>query len=332
LSRIVRATVLAVVTALSLTGCAAGHTVLGIHEAPKADASSPPLTDSRANSILAKVFTVAAQTDTTDGAAARAAQRTAYTGEGLRAVGARGKLASVQSAVVGSALGAPQPRLLAVSRGDGYPRFIVAQSVTSEGGSPILHLLTSPDALTPYRISTSVTMLPGSTVQPFAALNQGSPLATDGKGLAVAPTALLDGYAAGMAFPGKPVPNPLFAEDSFSVQVRTRAAGVAKAVSSQATFSQIHQVVPGSVYAVRQASGDALAFGVLQRTDSFAVKPNQAVNTIADKEFVRLSGKKQVTKEASRTTLEFVVFAVPRANGPATLVAASEQLVAGSGS
>ena len=248
-------------------------------------------------------------------------------------MGARAKLASVQSAVVESpVLGAPQPRLLAVSRGDGYPRFIVAQSVTSEGGPPVLHLLTSPDALTPYRISTSVTMLPGSTVQPFDALNQGSPLATDGRGLAMAPTALLDGYAAGMAFPGKTVSNPLFAEDSFSAQVRTRAAGVAKAVSSQATFSQIHKVVPGSVYAVQQASGDALAFGVLQRTDSFAVKPDQAVNTVADKEFVLLSGKKQVTKEASRTTLEFVVFAVPRAKGPATLVAASEQLVAGSGS
>ena len=86
------------------------------------------------------------------------------------------------------------------------------------------------------------------------------------------------------------------------------------------------------MYAVRQASGDDLAFGVLQRTDSFAVKPGQAINTVADKEFVALSGKKLVATSASRTTLEFVVFTVPTSKGKPTLVAASEQLVAGSGS
>jgi hypothetical protein len=83
---------------------------------------------------------------------------------------------------------------------------------------------------------------------------------------------------------------------------------------------------------VRQASGDALVFGVMERTDSFEVKSGQAVNTVANKEFVLLTGKKRVTQAASITTLEFVVFAVPRSTGQATLVAAREQAVAGSGS
>jgi hypothetical protein len=157
-------------------------------------------------------------------------------------------------------------------------------------------------------------------------------LVTDGKGLAVSDTALLKAYAEAMVFPAKPVTAPPFATDPFSSQVRVRAAAVAKSVVTQAKFSQVHQVVPNSVYAVRQADGSALVFGVIVRTDSFAVKSGQAVNTVANKAFVLLSGKKKVTKSASITTVEFVVFSVPRETGRATLVAASEQVVAGSGS
>ena len=114
--------------------------------------------------------------------------------------------------------------------------------------------------------------------------------------------------------------------------MRAKAAGIAKAVATQATFSQVHKVIPSSVYAVRQSGGGALVFGVIERTDSFAVKSGEAVNTAANKEFVLLSGKKRVTRAATLTTLEFVVFAVPRSSGEARLVAASEQVVAGSGS
>jgi len=209
---------------------------------------------------------------------------------------------------------------------------MVAQTVAAEGPFPILHLLTSPDARTPYRISASATMLPSSKIKPFDPLRQGSMLVTDGKGLAVSDTALLKAYAAGMAFPAKVVTNPLFAADTKAAQVRAGAAEVAKAVASQASFTRDNKVVPNSVYAVRQANGDALVFGVIERTDSFAVKSGQAINTAAYKEFVLLSGKKRITKSASITTVEFVVFAVPRGTGRATLVAASEQVVAGSGS
>jgi hypothetical protein len=135
-----------------------------------------------------------------------------------------------------------------------------------------------------------------------------------------------------MAFPAKSVKNLPFSVDAFSGQLRTQASGVAKAVAAQATFSQVHKVVAGSSYAVRQASGDVLVFGVIRRTDSFAVKSGQAVDTAGNKAFVLLTGRKKVTKTASVTTLEFVVFAVPRSTGPATLVAVREQVVAGSGS
>jgi hypothetical protein len=322
-----------VVIAASVAGCGAAPAVLGIHGPPKANPASVLLTVDQAKRILTRELTAAQQGEMTTGPAAEEALRTAYTGDALRAAKARVKLTKVRPTLGSSPLLAPpRPLLLAVSRGFGFPRVLVAQTVAAKGSLPILHLLTSPDARTPYRISASVTMLPNSTVKRFDAISQGSPLLSDNSELAVAPTALLTAYAGGMAFPAKAVANPPFAADVFSNQVRGKAVATAKAVAAQATLSQVHKVIPSSVYAVGQAGGDALVFGVIERTETFAVKSGQTVNTIENKEFVLLTGKKQVTKAASITTLEFVVFAVPRSSGQATLVAASEQVVAGSGS
>jgi len=340
LTRAIVMSVAGLVTLGSLQGCAATNSLLGIHEAPTANVSSTPLSQDQARGILARAFTAAYLGETRTGSAARAALRTAYTGEALRGAAARAKLVSVQPPVATSALLAPHPRLLAVSRGFGFPRFIVAQTVAAEGGLPVLHLLVSPNAATPYRITTSVEMVPPAAVNPFDPVGKGSPLVSNGtgplhaggSGLVVAPTRLLGLYAAKLAFPVKPVSNPPFAEDSFADQVRPTAAAFAKAVSIQASFTQVHKVIPSSVLSVRQASGDALVFGVLERTDSVAVKAGQRVRTDANKAFVLLSHKKLVTKNATTTVLEFVVFAVPRSAGKATLVAAREQIVAGSGS
>ena len=333
MTRIVRAVTLLVVGMVSLTGCGAAHTVLGIHAPPTANVLWAPLAVDQANRILTRAFTAAQQAEATNGAAAHAAAGAAYTGAGLRRANAQAKLAKVRPALVSSPiLAPPQPTLLAVSRGFGYPRVIVAQTMPSKGRLPILHLLISPDAVTPYRISGSAEMVPSSSVKPFDALAQGSPLLTDGTGVAVAPAALLKAYAAGLATPAKATANPPFAADPFSAQVRARATGLAKTLAGQASFSQVHKVVPNSVYAVRQAGGDALVFGVIERTDDLRVKSGQTVNTADNKEFVTLTGKKSVTKAALITTLEFVVFAVPRSSGKATLVAVSEQVVAGLGS
>ena len=332
LIRVIIVSVVVVVTITSVPGCGATHALLGIHEAPAASATSVPLTLDQARRIVNRSFTAAHVGETTTGEASAVALRGAYTGQGLRGVTGRVKLASVQPMVATSALRSQRPTLLAVSRGFGYPRFIVAQTVASDGGLPILHLLVSPDAATPYRISMSIEMVAPAEVQPFDPLSKGSPLVTNSAGLVVAPATLLDRYAAQMAFPATATPVSPFAGDSFSGQVRSGAAAAAKAVATQASFTQVHKVIPHSGYTVRQADGDALVFGVIERTDLFTVKQGQSINTAGNKAFVLLSGKKRIATRASITTLEFVVFAVPRATGKATLVAAREQIVAGSGS
>jgi hypothetical protein len=343
MTRAVRAGVgLAVGVAIlgSASACGATNAMVGIHEPPAARSTSAALTVDQAKKIVSRSLTAAYLGETGTGEAAETQLRTAYREDGLRAANGRVRLASTLPATQTSSLRAPHPRLLAVSRGPAFPRFIIAQTEGADGGLPILHLLTSADASAPYRISMSVEMVPSATIKAFDPLRQGSTLLSNGPasteneatGLVVSPNTLLHSYAAQLAFPSTASPNGPFADDSLSAQLRGRASDVAKAVASQATFTQTHKLVPSSVYAVRQASGDALVFGVMERSDSFAVKPGEKVNTSANKAFVQLTGKKVITKSASLTSLEFVVFALPRSSGKATLVAAREQVVAASGS
>jgi hypothetical protein len=325
---------------VSASACGVTNTLVGIHEAPPARTDVAPLTVDQAKKIVSRSMTAAYLGETGTGEAAGTQLRTAYSEEGLRAANGRTRLATILPVTQTSSLRAPHPRLLAVSRGPGFPRFIVAQTEAATGGLPILHLLTSPNAAAPYRISMSVEMVPSASVKAFDPLRQGSSLVSNGPestadertGLAVSPNTLLNSYAAHMEFPPRPLTNVPFEQDSLSSQLRDKSSAVAKAVAVQATFTQTHKVVPSSMFAVRQDSGDALVFGVMERTDSFAVKPGQKVSTAGNAAFVRLTGKKVVTKSASITTLEFVVFALPRSSGKATLVAAREQVVAGSGS
>ena len=256
MNRSLRLVALTAGAAVALSGCAAVGPVVGLHDAPAAVTSVAPLTPAHARDIVSRAFTAASQAGSTTGAAADKARATAYTGSALTAAAARTGLDSVQPGLGGSspALSPSQPGLLALSRGFGWPRAMVAQTVPSGGSLPVLHLLTSPDALTPYRIAASATMLPNSTVRRFDPLPQGSRLLTDGTDLAVAPTALVTQYAGSLSFPARTVADPAFTADPFAGQVRQNATTQAASVAVQSGFTQRHDVVPGSTYAVAAGS------------------------------------------------------------------------------
>ena len=331
--RTLRPAAVAAGVALVLSGCAAGSTVAGLQPPPAPETRVAPLAPPHARAIVDRAFTAAAQAESATGAQADQARATAYTGAALTAARAKARLDSVQPGLGGGppALSPSQPGLLAVSRGFGWPRVMVAQTVPAEGSLPVLHLLTSPNAVTPYRIAISASMLPNSTVRRFDPLAQGSRLVTDGTGLAVKPATLLTTYAASLSYPSRRVADPAFMPDPFATQIRQNAASQASSVAAQSGFTQQHEVVPGGTYAVEQAGGGALVFSLMRRTDTFTVKPGQKLT--APKEFTALvPGQSQITSRATMTTLELVVFGVPAAKGDATLLAASEQLVAAAGS
>ncbi|HET7659289.1 MAG TPA: hypothetical protein VFK66_02800 [Oryzihumus sp.] len=318
---------------LSLSGCGLGKAIAGVHEPPAPVTDIASVTPAQARGIVDRVFTAAGQSRSGSGDV-KNARAVAYSGNALTAAVADARLASVAPQVGGNspAIAPEQPRILALPRGEGFPRVIVVQTVPDKGGLPVLHLVTSPDARTPYRIAESATMLPGSSVRSFTSLASGSRLVTDGKGLAISPQSLLEDYAKGLSFPAAKVANPPYTDDRFATQVRAGAAQQASDVSKFASFTQKHTVQPGSVYAIAQSGGGALVFGVLERTDTFTVKKAGSSLT-APKQFTALvPGKTKLTTKATMRTLEMVVFAVPKGSGQATLVGATEHLVSASGS
>lgn len=322
--------VAALSAAALLSACGGMKSALGVTEPPVAVTTVASLAPEQAKTILNRVWSDAILASGT-GDQADQARASAYTAQALEAARARSKLAPIQPPSGGPApLATQTPGLLTVSRGPAYPRVVVAQAIPSTTALPVLHLLITPDVRTPFRIASSATMLPSSSVNRFPPLTEGSVVNGDTAQLVVQPAALLDAYAKALTFTTALPASTPFAGDRFLSQVRERATAQAKAVVTQATFGQSHAVDKTATYSIGQQDGSALVFGVIKRTDTFKVKTGQTITS--PREFVALvPGKSKITRQATMTTLQFVVFEVP-ASGQARLVAADDQLVTASGS
>jgi hypothetical protein len=219
-------------------------------------------------------------------------------------------------------------KVLAVSRGTGWPRVILAQTTSTDGAAE-LNVLTSPDARTPFRLSASATMHPGATVSALDPLPHGAPLVVDGAGLATAPTDLFRDYAAALAYPRPAAPTTVALDDPFSTAVRANAAAQAKALGKLAVLTRRHAAVPGTTVAIRLRDGGALVFTLMLRTDTITLKKGGKSLTPSP-EVQKLVRKKTLTRSAELRTYESLAFTVP-ARGPASVVAVDEVLASAKG-
>ena len=220
--------------------------------------------------------------------------------------------------------------VLGVSRGSGYPRQIVAKSATAKSSSFTLLLLSAADAASGYRIVHQATILPGAIVGRFDPIAVGSPSAADGAGLAVTPDALLQAYAAHLAYPAPASSGALpFTDDAFAISLRKNIAGSASALGQAVTLRQQH--TPVRIAGALRTSGTsgALVFGIIERKDTLTEKTDGSLQV--SEVFRVLSGKSTITKQAVLTSVEFVVWQVPT-SGQAGTMAASDQVTAASGS
>ena len=327
---------------LSLAGCA---TVVGVTDAPTATVGGA-LPSPQAQAIATQVVAAAEQATAAPGAEGDAVRATAFSGTALTAASADAKLAATvsQEAKNARTLTASPPVVLAVSRGLDYPRSMVVQTTRAQSGLPVLHLLTTPDVRTPYRIAASTLMLPSAAVKAFDKVAQGSPVLGDGSGLVVRPEDLTKRYAASLAFPAAAAPTEAppteatpteatptdapFTDDTFATGVRASAVSQSQGLATIATLTQQHDLAD-VIGGLRVAGGKgALVFTVLDRKDSVVNKRGAVVTPLPA--FTALTGLTTVTAEASQHTLEFVAFFVPE-RGQAVVVGAEEHLVAASG-
>ena len=316
--------------ALALAGCGAGASLVGVQDAPAQVTTAAPIGRDSAQKVAERVLSQAAEAEAAPAAQAQKLRTASLTGSALAVADAAAKLGSTAGRATTAPLTRTEPpKVLAVSRGTDWPRFILVQTATSEGAA-VLNLLTSPDAATPFRLSSSVTMQPGTEVAALDPLDEGSPRVTSATELAAQPAEVLTEYAASLAFP-KPVPAKAVAtDDPFSTAVRANAAAQAKAFGKLATLQQKHTVHPVQTVSLALRGGGALVFSLLERTDSITLKPGGKSLT-PSAEFQRLVGKKTLTKNAVLRSYETVVLTVP-AEGRASVVGADEVLFSAKGS
>jgi hypothetical protein len=311
-----------------LSGCAS---IAGVTDVPTATVGGA-LAASQAQALAAQVVQTAQKAAAAPGADGDPLRETAYTGDALVAAKADAKLASTLSQDQKDALTltAAAPTVLAVSSGEAYPRVMVVQTTRAKSGLPVLSLLTTPDARTPFKIAVSAPMLPSSEVPAFDQLTKGAPvLGDDATGLAVDPEKLLAAYAASLAFPAPTAAaDAPFGDDAFAAKLKQSAKAQNDALSGVGTFTQQHQA-KDVVGGLRLAGGKgALVFAVMTRKDTLL---NRTQGTITPSpQFQALTGLTSIKAEAVQDSLELVLFVVPD-SGRAQVVGAEEHLVSASG-
>lgn len=325
-SRLVVALVAGALSAL-LTACAG---LAGVSDAPTQTVGGA-VRPTQAQTIAAKVIGESEKAAAAPGPEGDALRAEAYTGDALVAATADAKLAATLSAQVKGARTSTTspPVVLAVSRGPSYPRSMLLQTTRAQSGLPVLHLLSTPDVRTPYRIAASTPMLPSASVKAFEPVTQGSTALGDGNGLVRRPEELAQAYAASLAFPAPaPAADRPFAPDTFAAGVAAGASSQNQDLGGVGTFAQQHEATDITGGLRVRGNAGALVFAVLDRTDTLLNKTPGTLKPSAP--FTALTGLSTVKAEAQLRTLEFVAFLVPDA-GQVVVVGADEHLYAASG-
>jgi hypothetical protein len=218
-------------------------------------------------------------------------------------------------------------KVLGVSRAGDKPAQILAQTTLKKTGAPVLVLLTATTPAGPYQVAALTPVLPSAEIASFDPTIDGSPAIADGKGLAATPDEVVASFADSVRFPG-PATSKLLAVDPLTEQLRQSARAQSQALNNQGAFTQEHEP-KGVIGGLRLKDGKgAIVFAHLVRNDAIAMRT--PVKLTPAKDLTLLTGIKQITTEANLTSNEIIAVVIP-ASGQARIVAASDQLVAGSG-
>ncbi|GAA2035216.1 hypothetical protein GCM10009740_27590 [Terrabacter terrae] len=295
-----------------------------------ATGSGDPAVTADAAQQAASASVAAAATSSLDATAGGgAARQKAFAGAALQSANAYAKtLPGRTSAEKADAeLATTGVKVLAVSRSGDKPQQILAQTTLKKTGAAVLVLLVGDGSGTTFKAAAVTPMLPDAKLDALDPAADGSAAIGDGKGLATSPEIALAAFAASVKFPA-PTPTKVLADDPLSEQLRQSARAQSQALNNQGAFTQEHDP-KGVLGGLRLKGGNgAIVFAHLVRNDAIAMRT--PVKLTPAKELTLLTGIKQITTEANLTSNEILAIVIP-ASGQARVVAASDQLVAGSG-
>ncbi|GAB3876894.1 hypothetical protein [Terrabacter terrigena] len=291
--------------------------------------SASPVVAPEAAATTASSAVAAAASSSLDGTAAGTAARgKAFAGVALESANAYAKSLPGRTAAdkAEAELATTGVKVLAVSREGDKPRQILAQTTLKKTGAAVLVLLVA-DESGAFKAAAVTPMLPDAKLDALDPTTDGSPAIADGKGLVASPDDVLAAFAASVKFP-KPTAAKVLAADPLSEQLRQSALAQSQALKNQGAFTQDH-APKGVIGGVRLKDGNgAIVFAHLVRHDTIAMRT--PLKLTPAKDLTLLTGIKQITTEADLTSNEVVAIVIP-ASGQARVVAASDQLVAGSG-
>jgi hypothetical protein len=228
----------------------------------------------------------------------------------------------------------PNPRLL-LTQAEEWPRWFVAAGSSPASATPVIRLLQSPDARSPYGLWAELRMLPGSTLPETAPVTVGSaPLAPGAAGLVRTPAEVMRRYTdllnRGDASPYQGD----FAPDAFRQELHQQL-GADRATFRSAGAGEVtdlHRFAPVGPFALPTQDGGALVIGRLDQRYRVAVAPGRT-SVRLDPQLAALAARPIITTRLDRWSVEMVAFYVPKAgsSGKVTLIAASRTDVAASG-
>lgn len=318
----------AAIAGVALLGACTGNADDGADGTAGSGASATPaVAPDAASTTSTGVVTAAAAAALDASATGGAARAKAFTGAALQSANAYAKTLPGRTAAekAEAELATTGVKVLAVSRAGDTPQQILAQTTLKKTGAAVLVLLVG-DAGT-FKVAAVTPMLPDARLDALDPTSDGSAAVADAKGLVATPDDVMAAFAASVRFP-TPTTSKLLAADPLSEQLRASATAQSKALNNQGAFTQEHQP-KGVLGGLRLKDGaGAIVFAHLVRSDAIAMRT--PVKLTPAKDLTLLTGIKTITTEANLTSNEIIAFVIP-ASGQARVVAASDQLVAGSG-
>lgn len=318
-------TVLAAAGALTLSGCGVGERIVHLQPAPTENAEvGAPLRVETAERIAARVI---GQAEAAGGDEERAA---VLVGPALRVATARaarsGPVAQTPDVTTG-----PAPTILAMSRGQEWPRAILAATLDAATQTQQLHVLVSTGPTDQFRLLASASLLPGATVPAIGEVTDGTTFAAAAPDAPLETSALVDEYARGLAFPQPGETSVVAVDDTYAQSLQRNATQQQEAFTTLATLTRTHTTIPDSVVSVETADGGHIVFAQMTRLAVISLTEEAQEVTIEDQTLRDLSGTESVTESFTTEHLENVLFVAP-AEGLARLVGAEEILVRAEGS
>jgi hypothetical protein len=277
--------------------------------------------------------------DAVNAAVARSAQAGDPAKAGARLTGPyREIMVAGQKVSVARKTPAPRPPALTgtrliVPREVGWPRSFVEVGAAPEQATPVLRVVTSPDARTPYGLWGDLTMLPAAAVPQVAPVDEGAPaLAADAQGFVASPQDVVAHYADVLLRDTASTYAGEFAPDTFRQQIvqrrREEMAGL-KAVASTKTTNAVEP----PVFAVQSRDGGAIVVAAVRQEYVVTIKATAGAVKVSDADLAALAGRSQFSRSITRTSLQLVAFDVPAAGGgPVEVIAATVDDVAVTGS